>query len=274
MRAKDGSVTMKKLFTFAVCAYRDSPYLEAALESAVHQSIPVEIVVATSTPSPYIAGLAAKYHAGYRVNPRRGGGIAEDWRFALSCAKTRYAAIMHQDDIYFPDYASQVVRAAERFPDTGIVFTDYGDLLSDGKFRPGRGYLWVKRCLLWAFYLKHSHRSRFFKRSALIFGNAVCCPSVTYDLETLGQVEFDPSYGVNTDWAKWLELAEGNARFVMVPKVLMAHRISGDMETAAASADSRRYREDLRIFGEIWGAGFARLLMLVYGLAYRNNRCD
>ena len=265
---------MKKLFTFAVCAYHDSPYLEAALDSAVRQDIPVEVIVAMSTPSPYIAELAAKYGADYRVNPRRGGGIAEDWRFALGCVETKYGAIMHQDDIYLPDYASQVVRAAERFRDTGIVFTDYGDLLNDGRIHSNRGYLWVKRCLLWAFYLKNSHKNRFFKRTALIFGNAICCPSVTYNLELLRPVEFDPSYSVNLDWAKWLALSVGNIRFVMVPKVLMAHRIADEMETASAIADNRRYQEDLRIFSEIWGETLAKLLMWFYRRAYINNRSE
>ena len=49
---------MKSDFTFAVCAYGDSPYLEEALLSAMHQTVPVEILIATSTPSEYIRNIA------------------------------------------------------------------------------------------------------------------------------------------------------------------------------------------------------------------------
>ena len=155
-----------KDFSFAVCAYKDSPYLEDALRSASTQTIPVEIIVATSTPSEYIERFAEKYHARYCVNPVRNGGIAADWNFALSCIETPYGAIMHQDDVYLSQYAERVVTALQSDPGSLIAFTDYGDLLSDGKIHANRLYLHIKRMLLWAFYLKHRHASSFWKRNS------------------------------------------------------------------------------------------------------------
>lgn len=258
---------MKSDFTFAVCAYGDSPYLEEALLSAMHQTVPVEILIATSTPSEYIRNMAEKYGIPYFVNPEK-KGIASDWNFALSRIRTEYGMILHQDDIYFPHYAENILSAMRKYPDSLIAFTDYGDLTGDGKVHAMRLYLWVKRILLWSFYLKHAHRSSFWKRSALIFGNAICCPAVAYHLTRIKNLAFDTSYTVNLDWAMWLALARQEGAFIFIPRVLMAHRISDTMETAAAVADHRRYQEDLRIFRKIWGETGAALIMKLYQLAY------
>ena len=258
-------------FTFAVCAYKDSPYLEEAVRSAARQTVDAKVLVATSTPSDYIANIARKYNAEYFVNPESGKGIAADWMFALSCAKTPYAVIAHQDDVYFPEYAERVLKAFRKNPDSLIVFTDYGDLMDDGKVHKNRFYLWIKRFLLLPFYFKHALRSRFGKQSAVRFGNAISCPTVSYNLSVLGEFKFDTSYSVNLDWAMWLMLSERKGAFVFVPRSLMAHRISGEMETAAAIRDNRRFQEDFRIFERIWGKKMASFLMKFYKYACKSN---
>ena len=244
---------MDKKFTFVLCAYKDSPFLENAVLSALGQTIPVEVIIATSTPSEYIRNIAVKYGLQYIVNPES-KGIASDWNFALSQIKTPFGAILHQDDVYFPEYAEKIQESFLKNPDALIAFTDYGDLTDDGKIHPFRFYLWVKRLLLWAFYLKRTHRINLFKRSAVVFGNAICCPAVAYNLEKTGVLKFNSNYSVNLDWAMWLSLSKKTGAFIYIPKILMAHRISNSMESAAAIADSRRYNEDFAIFSEIWGA--------------------
>ena len=52
---------MKYKHVFSICAYKDSPYLEPLIRSLVSQSVPSHIILCTSTPSPYIDGLAWKY---------------------------------------------------------------------------------------------------------------------------------------------------------------------------------------------------------------------
>ena len=52
---------MKDLHTFAICAYQDSPYLEACIRSAMGQSRPAKVILCTSTPSPYLERLAKAY---------------------------------------------------------------------------------------------------------------------------------------------------------------------------------------------------------------------
>lgn len=258
---------MLAVFTFAVCAYKDSPFLEEAILSAKKQTIPVEIIIATSTPSNYIKTIAQKYNIPYIVNQEK-AGIASDWEFALSHIKTPYGAILHQDDVYFPDYAENIVRKFQKTPDSLIAFSDYGDLTEDGRIHSNRVYLWIKRILLTAFYIKPTHRSKFFKRSAVALGNAICCPSVSYNLINASPIVFDRKYSVNLDWAMWLSLSNRKGAFIYIRKKLMAHRIDESMESASAIADSRRFNEDLAIFTSVWGSRIAKLLMRFYTKSY------
>ncbi len=261
---------MEYEFTFAICAYGDSVYLENAIESAEKQTIPVQIILATSTPSPFLEDMAKKHGLPYFVNPKH-TGIADDWNFALSQIRTPYGAILHQDDVYFPEYARKVMEQFHRHPDAGIIFTDYADLRDDGKIRRNLLYLQVKRILLWPFYLKHVHRSCFWKTMILRFGSSISCPAVSYNC-TGEKMLFDGSYTVDLDWDMWLRKAKQKGAFVYVPECLMAHRIAAGQETSAAIADHRRYQEDLRIFTRLWGKTIAGLLMKLYAISYRSNR--
>ena len=91
--------TENKEHTFVVCAYGESPYLEKCIDSLENQTVKSRILIATSTPGPYIEKIAAAHHLEIRVNTGE-KGIAGDWNFAYSCANTSYVTLAHQDDIY------------------------------------------------------------------------------------------------------------------------------------------------------------------------------
>ena len=44
--------------TFAICAYKDSPYLDACIHSLKRQSVKSKIILCTSTPSPFLEAMA------------------------------------------------------------------------------------------------------------------------------------------------------------------------------------------------------------------------
>ena len=54
--------------TFAICAYKESPYLEECITSLMEQTVKSEIFIATSTPNKYIDDIAAKYNLKVYVN--------------------------------------------------------------------------------------------------------------------------------------------------------------------------------------------------------------
>ena len=44
--------------TFVICAYKESPYLEACIQSLQAQTVPSRILMVTSTPNPWIEKLS------------------------------------------------------------------------------------------------------------------------------------------------------------------------------------------------------------------------
>src|SRR5689334_12586358 len=100
--------------SFAVMAYKDSPYLPDCLDSLKNQTVESRIYITTSTPSPYIDAVAKQYGVQVFVTGST-KGIAHDWNFSLKCTKTKYVTLAHQDDIYLPEYAKSCFNASEKF---------------------------------------------------------------------------------------------------------------------------------------------------------------
>lgn len=109
-----------KPHTFAVCAYRDSPYLEACIRSLKGQSVPTDIILCTSTPSPYIMDMADKY--GIPVHVREGkSSIMDDWNFAYHMADSSLVTIAHQDDRSAGDSDAQSQSSGYAASDRGYI---------------------------------------------------------------------------------------------------------------------------------------------------------
>ena len=87
-----------KNHTFAICAYKESQYLEECIKSLKKQTVKSNIIMATSTPNEHIKNLAEKYNIELFINDGE-KGIGPDWNFAVSKTKTDYVTVAHQDDI-------------------------------------------------------------------------------------------------------------------------------------------------------------------------------
>ena len=57
-----------KNHTFAICAYKESPFLEECIQSLLGQTIPSTIIIVTSTDNAYIQNMAEKYHLELFIN--------------------------------------------------------------------------------------------------------------------------------------------------------------------------------------------------------------
>src|ERR1700741_1143150 len=175
--------------SFAVMAYKDSPYLTDCLDSLKEQTVRSEIYISTSTPSVYIDETAKKY--GIKIfTTEPGQGIAHDWNFSLSVAKTKYVTLAHQDDLYDKQYSELCVKAAEKFNDTLICFTGYDEIVGN-KERSLTLMLTVKKFMNFMFMpLKKNIKSKAWKKFSQSFGTAIPCPSVMYNKEILRDFKF------------------------------------------------------------------------------------
>lgn len=113
--------------SFAVCAYKESPYLKDCLRSLKEQSIKARFFIATSTPNQHIKKLAEEFEVPLFEGTHE-SGIGRDWNFAYSCANTDLVTIAHQDDLYDRDYLKQIATYSADAKDPILYYTDYGEL--------------------------------------------------------------------------------------------------------------------------------------------------
>lgn len=258
-----------KEHTFAVCAYKQSPFLEACIQSLLKQEQKSNIVVFTSTPNDYIKAVSEKYYL--PLITHSGGGIANDWNYALNHCDSEYCTIAHQDDLYLPGYWRACQKAFKRESDSLLSFTGYHELVGEDPI-PDNMNLRIKRAMLSP--IRFFGGSRFVRRRVLSFGSAICCPAVTYHWEQLMKFgfQFDPSMSVSLDWDAWERISSLKGHFNYIPETLMLHRIHEGSETTNAIEDNRRSQEDLMMFRRFWGERMANYLSSKYAKSQDSNR--
>lgn len=251
---------------FAICAYKDSPYLENCIRSIVNQSVPSKAILATSTPSPYIENLAKKYGILYFV--REGASdIQDDWNFAYNHADADYVTVAHQDDEYEREYVAELMRAAKRYSDISLFITDYLPI-KDGKVGSDINSR-IKRILRMPLKVARWADKRMVKKRILCLGNCICCPSVTYNKKMLGETIFTSEYKYNLDWDTFYKYACRDGRFYYVDKPLTHFRVHDGATSKQFIEDHRRIKDDISMFEKFWPGFVVRVIMLFYKLSYR-----
>ena len=208
---------------FAVCAYGESPYLEACLRSLKAQTMPSEIIICTSTPSNFLEQMGEKY--GVSVYVRQGeSNIRDDWNFAWEKADGEFVTLAHQDDVYHRTYGERLKKAVLAWPDMTVFTSDYvivkGDrLISWDKL------LLVKRFLRLPLRLKCASHLSQVKKLSLMLGNSICCPATTYCKKKIGEPLIRSDYSFVLDWENMLRLAERPGRWICEEKSLLCYRV-------------------------------------------------
>jgi len=255
--------------TFAVCAYKESPFLEECIQSLLCQSVRSHILISTSTPSPYLGEIAARYQLPLYVNHGK-GGIGEDWNFGYQRAETSLVTIAHQDDVYEPEYTKRILAMINDSLHPLIAFTGYYEIRNGVKVRKNR-LLQIKRFLLFPLRVKAARGNKFIRRRSLSLGNGICCPSVTYVRANLPDPVFLTNYKSNLDWQAWERLSMREGDFLYDHALLTGHRIHADSETSHLISDNRRNVEDFEMFCKFWPTWMARLLGQIYVSAQKSN---
>lgn len=255
--------------TFVILAYKESPHLEDCIKSLVVQKNKSKIIIATTADNKYIRGLAKKYELEVKVGEHT--NIGGDFDFAVNSGDTELVTVAHQDDIYEPDYSEKITKAYEKSPNSVIIFSDYYEI-RNGKKVFSNTNLKIKRILLHDFYIKKSVKSKFFKRNALRFGNAICCPAVTFVKKKCPKEIFTSDFVCNVDWHAWEKLSKVDGDFTFVPEKLMGHRISEESTTTDIIKQGIRTKEDLEIFLRFWPRWIAKFFTKIYKLSERSNK--
>lgn len=262
--------------SFAVCAYNESPYLEKCILSLLNQSYKdeTEIVICTSTPNDYIQGIADKYDISLIINPNK-GDIQSDWNFAYNYCDSQYVTLAHQDDVYDEKYVERLMRAADKYNDIVIFYSNYRALVTYGDVEEARNDINCKLRSILAFpmCIPFLQNKKIFKIGSLRLGNSVCCSSVTYNKNCLGNKDvFCSDLRYSLDWDTYLRLAYIKGRFFRDTKVLTYFRIHQKSTSMLCIENELREKEDYIMFCKLWPKFMAKFIMLFYKLAYCNYK--
>lgn len=259
-----------KQHTFAICAYKESPYLEECIRSLKAQTVKTDVICCTSTPNEYICHLTGKYNIPLYIRDGE-SGIREDWLFAYHQAEGELVTIAHQDDKYGKRYVECLLKCHKQYRDMTVFMSDYLTLKETGGItKPERfNSVWlVKKLLRLPLRLTCFADRSLIKRAALLFGNSVCCPSCTYNKAVIGDTMFSSSFDFALDWDNLYELGGKEGRFVCDERPLMAYRIHPGATTKACIEDHRRTRDEIAMFEKMWPDPMVNLLMYFYKKAY------
>jgi glycosyltransferase involved in cell wall biosynthesis len=255
--------------TFAICAYKESPFLGECIESVLSQdNADSEVYISTSTPNDYICGLAKKYGLDVYVNTGE-HGIGPDWNYAYSRAKGNYITIAHQDDVYLPGYAKAAIDSLSSRSDSLIFFSNYGEIRNGQPVDENRN-LKIKRQLLKRLDGKNVDNIRA-RRHALSFGNPICCPAVTFNKTNCPNPPFLTDMKSNIDWGTWERLSLLEGGFCYDPDILMRHRIHEESTTSSLIGDNTRYNEDFEMLERFWPTPIAKLINHFYKQSENSN---
>lgn len=254
--------------TFAICAYKESKYLEECIKSLKSQTVESNIIMATSTPNEYISNLARKYNITLYINDGE-KGIGQDWNFAVSQTNTDYVTVAHQDDIYCENYVEEIVKNIKNKKDCIIAFSDYKEI-KNGEVIPLTINLKIKKLLLLP--LRINGKMKFSKKMSIAFGSAICCPAVTINTKVLGKKPYKTELKCDLDWDSWYEFSKVKGRFIYISKSLMRHRIHEESETSNLIENNLRLEEDYLMFRKFWPEWIAKKLMNKYKRAIYTNK--
>lgn len=255
--------------TFAICAYKESPYLEECIKSLENQTLKTKIIMITSTPSEFISEIAKNHNIPLFINEGK-AGIAGDWNFAYYNSETSLVTITHQDDIYEPEYAYNILKNANKARKPIILFTDYGELRNGEKVYNNK-LLNIKRLMLLPIRPRLFQNSIWIRRRILSFGSPICCPSVTYVKSSLPKQLFVSGFQSDVDWQAWEKFSKIKGAFVYIHKNLVLHRIHEDSETTRIIGDNNRSKEDLEMYKMFWPTFIAKILEHFYNKGEDSN---
>lgn len=250
---------------FAICAYKESKYLEECVISLINQTRKSRILIVSSTPSAFIDNIAKKYSIEciYREGK---SDIKDDWNYACSVADAEWVTIAHQDDVYAAEYAEKLMDAVKDEKNACIAFTDYRGLIG-GKVVNNINCK-IRRFLLRPMRIKTFSGMRFWKRRVLSLGNSICCPGVTYHKSVIEGDIFTTELKFNIDWDTFYKYANLPGRFIYIKKPLVYYRVHDEATTMECIDNSLRIKEDNIMFEKFWPRIVVKVIMIFYKKAY------
>lgn len=257
--------------TFAICAHKESEYLEECVKSIVSQSEFNRVIITTSTPNEHIFNIAKKYNVPVYINDKINVNAMDSFNFAIKKTETQYVTICHQDDVYKDDFFVTIKDRIENVDDLIIAFCDNEDIREKKIIRHSI-LLCVKRIMLFPLRFRSTQRKKLIRKIILMLCDPICCPSVTFNLGGIYERPiFREKEAEVLDWMTWLRLVDIDGSFVYIPKVLLQHRIHSESATSKGIGNGSRKSLEYYVLSQYWPNFIAYLISQVYSIAHFLN---
>lgn len=151
MSVRSSAPTATRLVDVIVPAYNGSQVIRQALESALAQDVPLNIIVIDDGSSDDSAAIARSYGSRVTVLVQANRGVSAARNAGLAAARAPYVALLDQDDVWQPGKISRQLELIEAHADVGLVFTDMlllrreGTVVEDGFLLTTPAYAGLER---------------------------------------------------------------------------------------------------------------------------------
>ena len=261
----------KEMFNhmWVITAHGNSPFLEECICSIKKQRLSTPVAISTATENEHILSLGKKYSIPVYVKAGK-DELRENWNYAYNLANTEWVTLAHQDDIYEDTYTEELYHYTQSEKNALIFFCEYEPF--GGASLGARRNRDIQCIIKWPLRIKSFSSISLFKKLTVSLGNAICCPSVSYNKEMLGKDIFlygdDDKIKNNVDWELFIILTKKIGKFLYSPKRLCRYRIHDGQTTDEYMRSSVREIEDRYCFGQMWPKIVVDILMHFYKRAY------
>lgn len=119
-------------FSIVIPTFNGEKYISEAIESALSQTRPAdEIIVSDDNSTDRTLEISSRYGDRIKIFKNLAGpsGFVNGWKNAIEKATSDYIAILHQDDLLYPEFLREMENAIKIYPATGHLFAtcDYID---------------------------------------------------------------------------------------------------------------------------------------------------
>jgi glycosyltransferase involved in cell wall biosynthesis len=171
--------------------------------------------------------------------------IGENFNRCLKLVNTNYFCIVHSDDIYEPNYISEMIDAFNYSPNSLMAHSNFNCINNTGQVYINDKYELKKQLFTTDRYIVNDP---IVELKNLICGNYIICPSMFFKSDILTFIGFfNSSFTFALDWDYSLRILYNRFSIIRVSKILINYRISDINTTIKAVANNIKYEEHLSV---------------------------
>ncbi len=171
--------------------------------------------------------------------------IGENFNRCLKLVNTNFFCIAHADDIYEPDYISEMLEAFKNSPNSLMAHSNFNCINFAGQKYRNDKYEFKKKLFKKDRFIVNDPELEF---SDLLCGNYIICPSMFFKSDILSLIGFfNSNFTFALDWDYSLRILFNKFSIIRVSKTLINYRISNINTTIKAVANNLKYEEHLTV---------------------------